>query len=265
MGKALILLLLITTWLSAFSQEQHLFYDKNIPGTDTVWVFKPYNYDETLNYPVVYILHGYAGNYQQWDKIMNGQKYADEYNMIIVSPDGFFNSWYINSPNLVNSQYVDFFFKKLMPVIEEKYKIDVKNRFITGLSMGGHGALHLFINDPNKFVSAGSTSGVLDLRGSADTYELRDHLGDFNNNKNRWLAFSALGNIDKFKEAGKEFIFDCGTDDSFYGSNKIFYEKCLENKIPATFISKPGTHNAEYWEQAIKYHFEFFQSKVLQP
>ncbi len=89
MGKALIFLLLITTWLSAFSQEQHLFYNKNIPGTDTVWVFKPDNYDETLNYPVVYILHGYSGNYQQWDKIMNGQKYADEYNMIIVSPDGF--------------------------------------------------------------------------------------------------------------------------------------------------------------------------------
>lgn len=265
MVRALLIALLMTLYLASYAQEQHLIYDYNIPGTDTVWVFKPKNYDESRNYPIVYLLHGYAGNYRQWDKIMKGQNYADTYDMVIVCPDAFFNSWYINSPNLENSQFVDFFFKKLMPAIEDKYNIDVKSRFITGLSMGGHGAFHLFLNNPEFFLAAGSTSGVLDLRGSSEAYQLRDHLGEMNDNKNLWFAFSALGNIDKFKKAGKEIIFDCGTEDPFYGSNKIFYEKCLENKIPVTFISRPGKHNAEYWKESIRYHFEFFKHKISPP
>jgi S-formylglutathione hydrolase FrmB len=71
---------------------------------------------------------------------------------------------------------------------------------------------------------------------------------------------SAAGNMEKFSDIGKEIIFDCGTEDPFYKWNKVFYENCLENNIPAAFISRPGKHDWDYWEKSIRYHFEFFYS-----
>lgn len=254
--------ILIILCFKGYSQDQLLLSGKDIPAVDTVWIFTPESYDSKKSYPVVYMLHGYSGNYKQWDEIMNAQNYADEYDLIIVCPDGFFNSWYINSPKLENSQYSDFFFNKVIPEVESAYNINATNRFITGLSMGGYGAFHLFIHKPDMFRSAGSTSGVLDLRSSPTAYELPDHLGKMDENNHRWLSFSAIGNIDEFKEIGKELIFDCGTEDPFYDSNKLFYEKCLEKNIPVTFISRPGDHSWGYWKDAIQYHFEFFKNKM---
>ena len=39
--------------------------------------------------PVVYLLHGYSGNYSNWImKVPELKKYADEYKLMIVCPDG---------------------------------------------------------------------------------------------------------------------------------------------------------------------------------
>lgn len=262
MKKVTLISLLMILAFRVFSQDQILITDSRIPATDTVWVFIPETYDDTLKYPVVYMLHGYSSDFRQWDQIMDAQQYADNYQMIIVCPDGFYNSWYFNSPLLENSQYADFFFKRLIPEVEKDYGIDINNRFITGLSMGGHGAFHLFLSDPDSFRSAGSTSGVMDLRNSSGLFELTAHLGEFEMNKELWYSFSAVGNINKFKETGKELVFDCGTEDPFYQWNNEFYELCLESKLPITFISRPGKHDWEYWKRSIKTHFEFFETKV---
>jgi S-formylglutathione hydrolase FrmB len=40
---------------------------------------------------------------------------------------------------------------------------DRKGRFITGLSMGGHGAMYLSAKHPELFSAAGSMSGVADM------------------------------------------------------------------------------------------------------
>ena len=62
-------------------------------------VITPNNYIKTKQYPVVYLLHGYAGNYADWiTKAPSITSYSDEYNLIIVCPDGDYNSWYFDSP-----------------------------------------------------------------------------------------------------------------------------------------------------------------------
>jgi S-formylglutathione hydrolase FrmB len=255
---SLIFMLLILGYASA--QKQYvLIYDK-IPAPDTVWVFSPVNYDPDQSYPVVYMLHGYSSDYRQWHKIMNAQDYADRFQMIIVCPDGFYDSWYLNSPGRKNSQFIDFFFEKLVTTIENEFKTDPMNRFITGLSMGGHGALHLYLRNPDFFNRAGSTSGVMDLRAIDQLFGINEHLSDLEGNEELWLSLSAMGNMAKFKEIGREIILDCGTEDPFHKGNKAFYEKCLEEKIPVTFISQTGKHDWDYWEKSIDAHFRFFDS-----
>ena len=74
---------------------------KTIPAI----VVTPDDYNPDKSYPVVYLLHGYSGDYTDWMNI-NGEyicKTADAENMIIVSPDGGYSSWYFDHP--VNKEW----------------------------------------------------------------------------------------------------------------------------------------------------------------
>src|SRR5579859_7795339 len=49
--------------------------------------------------PVLYLLHGWSGSYAQWPGLAPQLKdKADELNILIVCPDGGYNSWYFDSP-----------------------------------------------------------------------------------------------------------------------------------------------------------------------
>jgi len=265
MMRSLTICWLLALCLSASAQEQLLLKANTLPDTDTVWVFTPTGYDPAArSYPAVVMLHGHNGSYKQWNSIIDAQRYADEYNFILICPDGFRDSWYINSPGRKNSQYADFFFKYLLPSLKQKYRIDANNLFITGLSMGGHGALYLFSQRPDLFRSAGSTSGLLDLRPSSEKYGLSSHLGSMATSQVTWIRFSVVGNVEKIAAAKKEIIFDCGLEDRFYEINNEFRNICANQHIPATFISQPGQHDKQYWQKSIRQHFEFFRRLVLQ-
>jgi len=101
-------------------------------------VITPDNYTSAKELPVMYLLHGFSGNYLDWiTKAKGFEKSADQYNLIIVCPDGGFGSWYWNSPTDPKSQYETFVSDELIKAIDTKYKT-IKNRTgraITGLSM----------------------------------------------------------------------------------------------------------------------------------
>src|SRR5439155_2587786 len=49
--------------------------------------------------PVVYLLHGYSGDFSNWiNKVPALKSYADDYRLMIVCPDGDYSSWYFDSP-----------------------------------------------------------------------------------------------------------------------------------------------------------------------
>ena len=245
-----------------FAQDQLIYQSKNLPKPDTTWVFKPKNYDRLEKLPIIFLLHGYSGNYKQWNKIMDAQKYADEYGFIIVCPDGLFSSWYLNSPAKPDWQYENFFFDELYPDMKKKYKVDDNKVFISGLSMGGHGAFYLFIKRPELFTSAGSTSGGIKLSDGFGKYGLGDLLGNPPADSDLWKRCSVFENIDQLKGNPKPIIFDCGSSDFFYTSNNQLKQKCDDLKLNATYISQPGAHNAAYWAKAIKQQFTFFKNQI---
>lgn len=93
--------------------------------------------------PAIYLLHGYGGNAKTWIGIKpNLPQIADEKGIIFVCPDGK-NSWYWDSPLNPSYRYETFISSELVKYIDEHYKTiaDRKGRAITGLSMGGHGAM----------------------------------------------------------------------------------------------------------------------------
>lgn len=255
-----ILTFLFFTCNSVFCQDELILKSNLVPGNDTVWIFKPADYDTINKYPAVYLLHGWSGNYRSWNDLINLQFYADELNFILICPDAFFDSYYLNSPIIRNSQYETFFVSRLYPEMNKKYAIDQKKIFITGLSMGGGGAMYLFSKNPQLFLSAGSSSGLFDLSFSGNRdKKLSELLGDYDTHKDIFAAYSPVNIVDRLKGSGKQIIFDCGNKDYLFEVNNTFKMKCDELGIPATYISGPGEHNKEYWKKSIKFHLVFFK------
>ncbi len=257
--------LIIANFAFSKAQDQYILPSRKLAKNDTVWIFKPQNQDSIKKkLPVVYLLHGWAGNYKQWHQITNLQVAANRYNFIIVCPDGLKDSWYINSPTKQTQQYSDFFFDELIPFINKNYNSDITRTFISGLSMGGHGALHLFFLKPWMFLSAGSSSGPLNLKyAKSKRFGTPAVLGEYEKNKITWASFSAVNNVKSIAKTQKKIIFDCGIDDILISSNDEFWEQCKKQKIKATYIKQPGKHNTEYWSNSIHYHFLFFHRQCI--
>ncbi|RYZ94696.1 MAG: esterase family protein, partial [Sphingobacteriaceae bacterium] len=102
-------------------------------------VIKPDGYNKDQTYPVLYLLHGYGGNYADWiSKVPAIKNLADQYKFIIVCPDGNFGSWYFDSPVDPAWKYETYVATELVTYIDKNYST-IKNRSgraITGLSMG---------------------------------------------------------------------------------------------------------------------------------
>jgi len=241
-----------------------IFSPKNLKQKDSVLVFKPQQYDKSKKHAAVYLLHGHSANYKSWSNLTNLQKLADQYQFIIICPDGLKKSWYINSPNKDSLQYEDFFIKELMPAISNKYNIDQQNIFITGASMGGYGAMWLMLNHPNLFAGAGSTSGVLNLRYSAFKKTTITYLlGTYDDKNELYDQYSPVNKLETIQKLNKAIIFDSGTEDYLYITSRKFREKCDELKIKATYIAQPGAHTGGYWTKSIPKHFEFFAEHLV--
>lgn len=223
-------------------------------------VIKPDIYDSQRSFPVVYLLHGHSGTYKDWiEKVPEIMDHADKLGIIIVCPDGNFNSWYFDSPADAEIKYETYISKELVSWIDKHYNTiaSPKGRAITGLSMGGHGALYLAFKHQNVFGAAGSMSGGVDLRPFPDNWEISEKLGPYTVYPERWKEHSVINLVHLLRPHGLHLIIDCGIDDFFYAVNMNLHEKLLKKNIPHDFISRPGGHTWEYWDNSIRYQLLF--------
>ncbi|MEM1134541.1 MAG: alpha/beta hydrolase family protein [Bacteroidota bacterium] len=212
-------------------------------------------------YPVLYLLHGYSDDHGGWiNKVPHVASLSDQYDIIIICPDGGYGSWYLDSPIDEKFRYETFVSKELIKWTDEMFNTieERKGRAITGLSMGGHGGLYLAFKHQDIFGAAGSMSGGVDLRPFPENWDLAKRLGDYAEHPERWEINSVMNLTHLLKNDHLKIIIDCGIDDFFYTVNVKLHEKLLERNIPHDFISRPGNHNWEYWTNAIDYQVLFF-------
>ena len=224
-------------------------------------VILPENYTNKKHYPVVYLLHGYSDNYAKWVKTVPAIKtLSTEYQFIIVCPDGGYSSWYFDSPIDSTCQYESYITRDLLPYIDTHYTTipNRTSRAITGLSMGGHGALYLAIRNPNLFGNAGSMSGGVDLRTSTKAYDISKRIGTIDANHAEWDNRSVINMVNDLKNNELNLIIDCGVSDFFYQINAGLHRRLLALKIDHDYIERPGEHNWLYWDNSIRYQFLYF-------
>lgn len=217
-----------------------------------------------VNCPSVYLLHGHSADYKYWTSIRPDLgKVSDSLGFVFVCPDGE-NSWYFDSPVKKDSQYETFMTKELVPYIDSHYRTipDKGHRAISGLSMGGHGALFLGMRHSDIWGSAGSMSGCPDIRKFPDSWNIKDDLGSFESNSELWNSLAVVNQIQNIKNGDLAIILDCGESDFFLEVNKDMHARLLGAGIDHDFITRPGGHWYTYWQNSLDYHL-LFHSKFF--
>ncbi|WP_201983847.1 alpha/beta hydrolase [Hymenobacter rubidus] len=273
----LLTLLLLTTTAAHAARVDTL----NIPSaamqkTYRAAVVLPASYakNKKANYPVLYLLHGAYGHFSDWlNKTPDKQllhRMADQYNLIIVNPEGETFSFYLDSPVKADSQFETYLTKEVIPAIDQAYRTvrDRKGRFITGLSMGGFGAMYLSARHPDLYGAAGSMSGALELSSANRNFtpdevawrnkNLLPILGSEAENPAFFSANSVVNMIDQMHRNGLPLILDCGVDDGLIEINREMHRRLVYNHTPHDFTERPGAHTWAYWQSALPYQVLFF-------
>ncbi|WP_338876172.1 alpha/beta hydrolase family protein [Spirosoma sp. SC4-14] len=228
------------------------------------------------NYPVLYLLHGGYGHFNDWitktpDKHLI-QRLADHYNLIIAMPEGEIFSYYLDSPVNKESQFETYLTKEVISKIDNTYRTirDRKGRVLTGLSMGGYGSLLLAARHPDLYCAAGSMSGALnpDMQSwklppemaKGIKLEFEKILGPIEQVPDTYATFSVINLADKLKTNGQKLIFDCGVDDFLIEPNRELHRRLVFNQTPHDYSERPGGHSWEYWQNSLPNHILFFQN-----
>lgn len=252
-----------------------VFFSAKAAKVDTIQVFSasmkkniktcvivPDNYKKNKKkFPVVYLLHGYSGNYATWVKSFKDVSIqVDKYGFIAIGVDGNYSSWYFDSPIDPTFKYETYVIDELIPFIDQKYKTiaNREGRAISGLSMGGHGALYLSLKHQDVFGAAGSMSGGVDILPFPEKWDIKKRLGTITKFPENWDKNTVVNMLGLLESNNLKLIIDCGVDDFFIDVNRELHTKMLALKINHDYIERPGKHNIEYWENALKFQMLFF-------
>jgi enterochelin esterase-like enzyme len=229
--------------------------DKDMP----YFIYLPPGYDEeNRRYPVLYLLHGNSGSYEEWaayglidraDRMIASREILP---VIIVLPQGDFSYWV----NLVDGpSYGDYLTRDLIRHINATYRIlpGREHRAIGGLSMGATGALIAAFRYPQEFGVVGAHSpslpeeGARDFLGEGRDYELRDPV-------------SLAAKAPRLNEL--TIWIDVGNEDAWLPRVEGLSEELSARGIDHYFDVPPGDHYEGYWRRMIPEYLRFYDAAL---
>jgi S-formylglutathione hydrolase FrmB len=234
-------------------------------------VVLPTNYsstDKKTFYPVIYLLHGLTGHFDNWTDKTKIAEFGAKYNFIIVMPEGN-NGWYTDSASVPADKYESYIIQELVPEIDKNYRTlkDKKHRVVAGLSMGGYGSIKFGLKYPQLFSLVGSFSGALGaaswtekiLGTKGDVAKSLSSVYGAEDSKTRLEndIFKMVKELSPEKIKSLPFFYvDCGTEDFLFQNNRDFASLLQEKKIPHEYRELPGKHDWVFWNSQIQ---EFFR------
>ena len=260
------LILCCSAWISANPRVETIqFRSKLINTTLPYGVALPEDYDTstTTRYPVLYLLHGLTGHYNDWFSRSNVADYAAQYRIIVVTPEGN-DSWYIDSMTVPSEKYESYILNELIPDVQQRFRtIEARyGRAIAGLSMGGYGAVKFGVKSPATFAFVASMSGAFGITRVSDegiqwdalkkSLKLFGPIGSDTRKQND--IFELIKQMPANRLPSLPFIyFDCGTEDSgIFPDNRELAGLLVEKKIPHEYRELPGDHSWGYWDRQVQ-------------
>jgi len=239
----------------------------NLKGRGDICVYVPPGTSSTDTLPIVILLHGVYGSAWSWayssgvhlmaDKmIQNGELPP----MIIAMPsDGL---WGDGSAFLPLDNYnFEKWIAEDVPAALQKCINGAQMAsplFISGLSMGGFGALRIGAKYGSKFRAISGHSSITSLPQIKFFVEesLKNYVQD------DIIDEDVFETLLHYREHLPPIRFDCGTDDLLINYNRSLHKKMEKEGIFHHFEENPGGHEWAYWSKHIISSLKFFAAHM---
>jgi len=137
--------------------------------------------------------------------------------------------------------------EELPSLVEGEFPADMKRQGITGHSMGGHGALTVALNHPDRFRSVSAFAPIV-APGQVPwgAKALEGYLGE---NRDKWRKHDAISLIEDGARV-KEILVDVGDADPFLDKElrpELLEQACADAGIALTLRRQPGYDHSYYF------------------
>ncbi|MGB2607064.1 MAG: alpha/beta hydrolase family protein [Candidatus Sulfotelmatobacter sp.] len=252
-------------------------------------VYLPASYDASpkpaTRYPILYFLHGLGDNERTlfnsggWTLLDDLRRQHRIGEFLIAAPEGG-RTFYINSAD-GSVRYSDFFLREFIPHIESKYRIAEgrNNHAISGISMGGYGALRFAFSHPEMFSAVSAQSAALitetpqeldtAARSGAPLGKLLATVFGSPIDVQHWMENNPFVLAAKNRAALRRLAiyFNCGAEDN-YGFEKgasALHEQLEKEGVRHEYHPYPGDHSLTYFlahfTEVMEFHSQAFGLK----
>ena len=227
--------------------HHHFYHSATVGDERDYFVYTPpgYSPEAKVNYPVLYLLHGFSDDASGWTSVGKANLILDSLidshqakPMIVVMPLGYGAPEILHrtgpatsNPSLREknmSRFRSALMDEVIPAVEQNYRVDTDRnaRAITGLSMGGAESLFTGLNRLDKF----SWVGAFSAGGTGDDFA---------------AAFPQAG--EKMNQGLHLLWIACGTEDRLIEPNRKLIEWLKAKNVTLTAVETPGMHTWMVW------------------
>ncbi|GAV82140.1 LOW QUALITY PROTEIN: Esterase domain-containing protein [Cephalotus follicularis] len=230
-------------------------------------IYFPPSPSPSHKFPVIYWLSGLTCTDENFIIKSGAQRAASAEGVALIVPDtsprglniqGEADSWdfglgagfYLNATQEKWKNWHMYDVVKELPelLFENFPQLDTSKASISGHSMGGHGALTIYLKNQDKYKSVSAFAPIANPINCAWGQKAFTHyLGD---NKADWEEYDATSLISKFHDVSATIFIDQGEDDKFLHDQLLahkFEEACRSFNIPLLLRLHPGYDHSYYF------------------
>jgi len=263
-------------------------YSHNSSAVNTPMTFSVFIPQHEINekLPVLYWLSGLTCTDENFITKAGAQRSAAKNKIILVAPDtsprgagveGETQSWdfgvgagfYINSTEekwAKNYRMYDYIVNELPELVKQNFPAS-NSASIFGHSMGGHGALTIYIKNHDKYKSVSAFAPI--CNPSKCAWGEKALTGYIGADQSKWGEYDATELIKHYKGAPLHFLISQGTEDNFLKQHQLlpenFKNTALTNQHHVDLRYDEGYDHSYYYistfiDDHINYHVNFLRS-----
>eukprot|EP00262_Sarcandra_glabra_P007442 TRINITY_DN2025_c0_g1_i1.p1 TRINITY_DN2025_c0_g1~~TRINITY_DN2025_c0_g1_i1.p1 ORF type:complete len:288 (-),score=55.37 TRINITY_DN2025_c0_g1_i1:264-1127(-) len=270
--------------------KRYKHYSETLGCSMNFYVYFPPSSSPSQKFPVLYWLSGLTSNDENFIIKAGAQRLASTEGVALISPDtsprglnveGEADSWdfgiaagfYLNATQekWKNWRMYDYVVKELPKVLNENFQqLDASCASIFGNSMGGHGALIIYLKNPDLYKSVSAYVPIANpINSPWGQKAFSNYLGS---NKSDWEEYDATCLVAKFdRKISYPILVDQGTDDKFLHDQLMPHkleEACKGANVPLIFRYQPGYDHSYFFiatfiDDHIRHHAQALKASKI--
>ncbi|GAB2227948.1 hypothetical protein Droror1_Dr00009777 [Drosera rotundifolia] len=248
--------------------KRYKHFSPTLGCSTTFSIYFPPSQSSSHKSPVLYWLSGLTCTDENFIIKSGAQRAASQEGIALIAPDtsprglnveGEADSWdfgvgagfYLNATHekWKNWRMYDYVVKELPQILSENFpELDTSRASISGHSMGGHGALTIYLKNLDKYKSVSAFAPIANPTNCPwGQKAFTNYLGE---NKAEWEEYDATHLVAKVHDLSATILIDQGEDDKFLHDQLLpwnFAEACKKVNAPLLLRLQPGYDHSYFF------------------